>query len=171
METLNVYQYRFLVKHYEGIVESFCKQEITDPRKITQAKRDICDQWARLSATERDVIQNDVRPSLQLVDVDVEKYPDFPVRVWERIPVRLDFLESLSEWVDADVASFYLAQQLSILGPQETFIGNKGLFWARNATSAFLFETLRGLVKIGLLEFREEPDYQFRKNVKERETS
>ena len=71
--------------------------------------------------------------------------------------------ERLKDWNDVDGAMFELAVILGIMpAGDESWIKNKGIFWSNNPLGTTLYEMLQGLVKAGVLEFRDEPDQQFR---------
>jgi hypothetical protein len=73
--------------------------------------------------------------------------------------------EKLSDWVGWEGAEFELAVLLGIIDPgEESWLKNKGVFWTANPVSDALSQTLQDLVKAGILEYRTEPDHEFRWN-------
>jgi hypothetical protein len=71
--------------------------------------------------------------------------------------------DALNEWCDCDVAQYHLAVVLGVIAPDANFeTGVKCIFWTDNPIGNYLFHTLNGLVSIGVLERREEPDCQYR---------
>jgi hypothetical protein len=71
----------------------------------------------------------------------------------------------LSEWSDFDVAEFHLAQVLGLF-PDEPFMRSvKYVFWMSNPLGDALSDILKRLVEVGVLEFRDEPDRQYRWKV------
>ena len=51
------------------------------------------------------------------------------------------------------------------LGPQDSFGDTKWIFWSNNPLGNTLCGILDKLVEVGVLEFRDEPDVQFRWNA------
>lgn len=80
----------------------------------------------------------------------------------EDLPMNLppSFLrDALMDWTDWDGAMEALGTALGIL-PKD---GNhKAIYWTKNPVSDFLLQTLWSLIDLGVLEVREEPDFQFR---------
>jgi hypothetical protein len=72
--------------------------------------------------------------------------------------------DALQDWGDWDVAEYRLAMVLGIIARDANFATVKGTFWSNNPVGNFLYQTLDGLVSIGALERRDEPDIQFRWN-------
>ncbi len=73
--------------------------------------------------------------------------------------------ETLSEWTDIDIAAFYLAQSIGLMEKDVQFqLEAKHVFWTNNPVGNSLYSILKQLFEIGFLEYREEPDYQFRWN-------
>jgi hypothetical protein len=73
--------------------------------------------------------------------------------------------EKLSDWVDWDAAEFELAVTLGVLdGGQESWLKNKAIFWSANRADDFLHGILQAFVRAGILEYRTEPDQQYRWN-------
>lgn len=73
--------------------------------------------------------------------------------------------EKLADWVDWDGAEFELAVTLGILpAGEESWLKNKAIFWSANRADDFLHEILQAFVKAGILEYRTEPDQQYRWN-------
>jgi hypothetical protein len=65
--------------------------------------------------------------------------------------------EALVDWVDADVATYYLACSLGLMGPEdgsfEEFRGAKHVFWSANQLGDALGRFMDTLVECGVLEF------------------
>jgi hypothetical protein len=84
--------------------------------------------------------------------------------------------ERLAGWTDWDGASYHLGACLGFwpefgapgdaTGPFDPWHGVKGVIWSSNPLGNTLATFLEGLVKIGALERRDEPDIQFRWNPK-----
>jgi hypothetical protein len=75
----------------------------------------------------------------------------------------------LSEWSDLDVAAFHLAQVLGLF-PEEPFMRSvKYVFWGSNPLGDALYDVLKRLVEVGVLEFRDDPeqDQQYRWKVED----
>jgi hypothetical protein len=71
--------------------------------------------------------------------------------------------ERLQDWTDWDGAEFELAVALGILeAGQESWLKNKAIFWSANRTDDFLHAILQVFVRKGILEYRTEPDQQYR---------
>ena len=67
--------------------------------------------------------------------------------------------DALADWTDCDGAMEELGTALGII-PKD---GNhKATYWTKNPVSDFLMQTLWNLLDLGVLEVREEPDFQFR---------
>lgn len=143
MHSLKVYQYRSLLK----------------------AKGDVSELHESMSEEERSIVFNDSGYEMILMDVDVSAEPDLPVRVWQRVEPEC-FLTKLVLWTDADVSAFQLAQSLGILGPKDTLISRKAMFWSDNVLGVLLYKMLMAMTAAGVLEFREDPDLQFRAKMK-----
>lgn len=79
-------------------------------------------------------------------------------------------LRHLREWADWDGAAFFLGVILGLWpdcpqsGGQDPWCRKKWILWTDNPTGRFLFDTLDRAVELGILEFREEPDRQYRWN-------
>lgn len=73
--------------------------------------------------------------------------------------------EKLADWVSWEGAEFELAVLLGLVeGGEESWLKNKGVFWTANPVSDTLSKTLQDLVKAGILEYRTDPDHEFRWN-------
>jgi hypothetical protein len=73
--------------------------------------------------------------------------------------------EKLSDWVGWEGAEFELAVLLGLVeAGEESWLKNKGIFWTANPVSDALSQMLQALVKAGVLEYRTEPDHEFRWN-------
>jgi hypothetical protein len=73
------------------------------------------------------------------------------------------FVAQLKDWTDWDVAAYVLAKSLGIIPEGLNFASDtKYVFWTSNALGDGLRDTLDCLVRTGVLEYRDEPDQQFR---------
>jgi hypothetical protein len=74
--------------------------------------------------------------------------------------------ERLAEWTDWDFAAFQLSRSVGLMGPDVKFATDaKHVFWGgANPVGEALFNILRELVEAGVLEYRDEPDHQYRWN-------
>ena len=71
----------------------------------------------------------------------------------------------LGEWVDWDIAAYYLAQSLGMMDEKVSFATDaKHVFWADNPIGNTLQSILNELVSCRVLERRDEPDIQYRWN-------
>jgi hypothetical protein len=71
--------------------------------------------------------------------------------------------EKLADWTDWDGAMCEAAALLGIVEHgQEHWLKNKHLFWSAGPIDDMLFALLQNMVKAGFLEYREEPDQQYR---------
>lgn len=71
--------------------------------------------------------------------------------------------ERLAEWTDWDGAAFELAVALGVMdGGHESWLKNKGIFWSSNPRESSFALILQELVKADILEYRTEPDQQYR---------
>lgn len=68
---------------------------------------------------------------------------------------------ALADWTDLDVAEHVLGVSIGLI-PNDNFQQHKGIYWSDNPTGNALYVLLRHMVAMGILEYREEPDYQFR---------
>ena len=73
--------------------------------------------------------------------------------------------EKLKDWTDADGAAYELACCLGLMNYDTDSMGKaKHVFWSQNRIGGALYNILRELVRVGVLEYRDEPDYQYRWN-------
>ncbi len=67
---------------------------------------------------------------------------------------------ALADWVDADVATYYLACCLGLMRPEDGtldgFRDAKWVFWSGNEVGDTLWQFMEALQKLGVLEFDEE---------------
>ena len=71
----------------------------------------------------------------------------------------------LLDWVEWDVAAFHLARVLGLMGSEIQFHGEaKHVFWSANPTGKMLNDMLKQLVAMGILEYRDEPEDEYRWN-------
>jgi hypothetical protein len=71
--------------------------------------------------------------------------------------------ENLKEWTDIDLAAFELANSLGVT-ERQSFLETKWVLWSDNNIGKALLEILGKLVEVGVLEKRDEPDFQYRWN-------
>lgn len=71
-------------------------------------------------------------------------------------------LAALKDWTDIDVAAYQLGLALGMYPPEVSFLKLKGIFWSNNKCCDMLCRMLKGMRDQGVLEYREEPDYQYR---------
>ncbi|MBI3651604.1 MAG: hypothetical protein HY231_11360 [Acidobacteria bacterium] len=68
-------------------------------------------------------------------------------------------------WTDGDVAAFLLARSIGLMKSDIPFATNtKHIFWANHSVGSFLFQMLDEMVKLEILEKRDDPDIQYRWN-------
>lgn len=72
---------------------------------------------------------------------------------------------SLTDWQDCDGVTYDLALCLGLMSPKTSFSGEaKHVFWTDNPIGTFLYTMLDEMVDLGVLEKRDEPDFQYRWN-------
>ncbi|WP_262282227.1 hypothetical protein [Micromonospora sp. MA102] len=69
--------------------------------------------------------------------------------------------DDLAEWTDVDCAQYELGRSLGLFSGR-SFMQVKWVFWSNNPLGQALWDMLQALVKAGVLEYRDEPDHQFR---------
>jgi catechol 2,3-dioxygenase-like lactoylglutathione lyase family enzyme len=69
---------------------------------------------------------------------------------------------SLTDWTDIDVAAHQLARCLGVLPERSAMNDAKWVYWSNNPLGLELVGLLDRLTTIGVLEKRDEPDYQYR---------
>jgi hypothetical protein len=73
--------------------------------------------------------------------------------------------EQIADWTDVDHAQYALAVALGLMTTDTAFATKaKHVFWSANPVGDTLFQMLRGLASVGVLQTRDEPDIQFRWN-------
>ena len=73
--------------------------------------------------------------------------------------------DALADWTDWDVAAYELARALDLMGDGVRFhLEAKHVFWSNHPIGNMLYETLQRLDEVGVLQYREEPDHQYRWN-------
>jgi len=77
---------------------------------------------------------------------------------------RQSLREALSDWRDIDVAGYALGIALGLMPPKPAFGRAKHVFWSNNEIGTMLYAMLDQLVAAGVLEKRDEPDFQYRWN-------
>jgi catechol 2,3-dioxygenase-like lactoylglutathione lyase family enzyme len=68
----------------------------------------------------------------------------------------------LTDWTDIDVAAHELARCLGVLPDRSRMSDAKWVYWSNGALGDELVVLLDRLVALGVLEKRDEPDYQYR---------
>jgi len=67
----------------------------------------------------------------------------------------------VQQWTDIDLAAYYLAQCIGLLDKNVSFSKDaKHIFWSNNAVGNAMYAVIDELVSEGILESRDEPDYQ-----------
>ena len=69
--------------------------------------------------------------------------------------------DDLAQWTDGDGAQYELGRSLGLFSDR-SFMQVKWVFWSNNPLGQALWDMLHALVKAGVLEYRDEPDHQFR---------
>jgi catechol 2,3-dioxygenase-like lactoylglutathione lyase family enzyme len=72
--------------------------------------------------------------------------------------------ESLRDWMDFDGAGCALGVCLGLIPAREGWGRHKHVFWSNNPIGEMLYKMLDELVSAGVLEQRDEPDFQYRWN-------
>jgi len=76
----------------------------------------------------------------------------------------------LEDWEDQDISAYFLACSLGLVeyDPSwKVFRENKHIFWTSSPTSDFLYESLRKMAEIGMIEFdHDEGKYRWNKEFK-----
>jgi hypothetical protein len=70
--------------------------------------------------------------------------------------------ESLQDWTDIDVAAWRLAQVIGVIGSDKELRDIKWMFFSANPVGDALYRSLDELRMAGVLEKRDEPDFQYR---------
>jgi hypothetical protein len=73
----------------------------------------------------------------------------------------MSLAEHLADWTDGDVAQYELGRAIGLF-EGASFAKFKFVFWTNNVLGNNLWEALHNLVRAGVLEYRDEPDHQFR---------
>ena len=73
----------------------------------------------------------------------------------------MSLAEHLADWTDADGAQYELGRAIGLFA-DASFPQVKFVFWTNNVLGDSLWEALHSLVRAGVLEYRDEPDHQFR---------
>jgi hypothetical protein len=68
----------------------------------------------------------------------------------------------LKDWTDMDWAMYDLGRCLGLMDTE--FVKAKHVFWSENHVGNMLHDILTRLADNGILEYRDEPDYQYRWN-------
>lgn len=75
----------------------------------------------------------------------------------------MNLRDALLEWTDCDVAAHELALALGLMDESVEFATDaKHVYWSANPVGEALHEALEAFAKAGFLEYRDEPDIQFR---------
>jgi len=72
--------------------------------------------------------------------------------------------QGLKDWTDFDGAAFQLAVSLGLMNADTSLVKAKHVFWSTNAIGTMLYNILTLLTERGILEYRDEPDHQYRWN-------
>lgn len=73
--------------------------------------------------------------------------------------------EKWCEWTDIDYAMYDLAQNIGVMKKDLNFpLRAKSVFWSNDPVTNSLHLILKELVSLGVLEYREEPDLQYKWN-------
>jgi hypothetical protein len=80
--------------------------------------------------------------------------------------------EALDDWTDWDGAEYRLAIAIGLIDPVRSPFETKAkhVFWSNHDVGNALHDVLEMLVKLGVLEKRDEPDTQYRWNREYRGT-
>ena len=74
------------------------------------------------------------------------------------------FKDMLGDWTDWDGAAYSLGISLGLMPNASSFGRAKHVFWSNHPIGTMLYVMLDQLVEAGILEKRDEPDFQFRWN-------
>ena len=74
--------------------------------------------------------------------------------------------ERLRDWLDWDSAAYWLAISLGLMKDEPGLFQGpaKHVFWSNNPVGNMLYAMLDQMVAVGILEKRDEPDFQYRWN-------
>ena len=102
--------------------------------------------------------------STALAESDAPRLVNRGAKWGDELPTQLD------EWTDIDGVQFIIGQYLGIFPTKsdqfnDPFLGQKGTLWSDNPIGNVLTATLIGMVASGVLEYRDEPNQQFRWRV------
>lgn len=75
-------------------------------------------------------------------------------------PIQLK--DALVDWMDVDGAQHELGRLLGLVDPKASFQDTKHFWWTENETGSVTVIILEKMVSSGFLEFRTEPDIQYR---------
>jgi hypothetical protein len=73
----------------------------------------------------------------------------------------MNLADTLAEWTDVDSAQYELGRRIGLF-TDRAFQQVKWVFWTENPLGRALWDMLHSLVNAGVLEYRDEPDHQFR---------
>jgi hypothetical protein len=73
----------------------------------------------------------------------------------------MSLVEQLAGWTDVDWAQYELGRAIGLFA-DVSIQQAKSVFWTDNPLGNALWEALHSLVRGGVLEYRDEPDHQFR---------
>jgi len=73
----------------------------------------------------------------------------------------MNLAADLVDWTDVDLAQYSLGSSIGMF-PHQTFHQAKSVFWTDNPVGDALWKVLHSLAEAGVLDYRQEPDYQFR---------
>lgn len=73
--------------------------------------------------------------------------------------------DDLADWKDLEEAAHDLARHLGVLPAESIMRDFKWVYWSANPLGNMLVRTLDEYVTLGILEKRDEPDFQYRWNA------
>ena len=82
----------------------------------------------------------------------------------------MTFADELADWVDWDCAAYAVGVALGVFTGEEERLSLKWIFWSANPLGDGLANVLNSLVHAGVLDYREEPEQQYRWVVTERQS-
>lgn len=79
---------------------------------------------------------------------------------------KITSLRDIKEWTDCDFVEYDFMVLLGLIDPIKSEFNGKAkhVFWSSNDVGTSIHEMLETLVKLGMLEKRDEPDLQYRWN-------
>lgn len=71
---------------------------------------------------------------------------------------------ALKDWTDVDLAQYAVATSIGLMPEGNFSRRGKSVFWTNNPIGDMLHNFLERMVQAGILEKRDEPDFQYRWN-------